>query len=65
MVFARQAETLAGNGRAVARQRLSLSGEISYRSTSGAKGDSDWSHCVVMYIGPMRTVRGDKEWEAN
>jgi hypothetical protein len=28
-------------------------------------GSSNYSVCTVMYIGPMRTVRGDKEWEAN
>jgi hypothetical protein len=31
----------------------------------GAKSNSNRSVCAVMYLGPMRTVRGDERWEAN
>jgi hypothetical protein len=62
---------LAGNKEAVAGQRLRPSGECSHRSTPPRHGHSICSRWIAMYIlrgdvrRPVRTIRGDKEWEAN
>jgi hypothetical protein len=62
---------LAGKKEAVAGQRLRLSGECFHRSTPPRQGHSICSRRIAMYIlrgdvgRPVRTVREDKEWEAN
>ena len=56
---------MGGQQGAVARPRLSLPGELSYRSTSLRPGHPNYFACAVMYLGPVRKVRGDEELEAN
>jgi len=46
-------------------QPLSLTGEVSYRSTPLRQRHVNHPLYAVMYVGPVRKVRGDKRWEAN
>jgi len=64
-VFTDEAKALAGNGGAVAGQRLSLPGECSYQSISRRTSFLNFAVCAVMYTGRVRTVWGDKKLEGD
>ena len=64
-VFARGAEPLAGK-----REQLPANGSAPRANALTAPhhladGTGPDSVCAVMYLGQLRTVRGDKEWDAN
>jgi hypothetical protein len=54
-----------GNGEQLPGRILASRAKSPASPHQGAKGHSNCSVCAVMYVGQVRTVRGDKRLDAN